>query len=134
MKKVVFLSGPMRGVSRTEGLSWRLKAQQFLQNKFIVKHAYRGREEKETFNDPKTAVARDIYDVLHCDILLVNDTLPNASMIGTSMEVHLAYEHNIPVITYGNAHVNDYFLNYHTHARFATLEEACNMISLMFSK
>ena len=132
MKKVIFLSGPMKGVSRKESLAWRKKARDLLSKKFVVKHAYRGREVKETFDDPRSAVARDKYDVLHSDLLLVSDISPNASMIGTAMEVLLAYENNIPVILFGIGHEKDYFLNYHSHVGYTSLEEACEMINRMF--
>lgn len=131
-KKTVFLSGPMRGIPREEGVGWRKKAIKLLSEKFNVKHAYRGREEKETFTDPRLAVIRDKYDILHSDIMLVNDTFENASMIGTAMEVFLAHQNNIPVILFGNGHSKDYFLNYHSHARCENLEEACLLINTMF--
>lgn len=133
MKKIVFLSGPMRGIPREEGLGWRKKATELLSEKFDVKHAYRGREEKETFIDPKSAVARDKYDILHSDILIINDNFPAASMIGTAMEVLLAFENHIPIFIFGDAHKEDYFLNYHSHARFASLEEVCDMVNKMFA-
>lgn len=123
----------MTGIPRREGIAWREKARKLLSKHFLTKHAYRGREEKETFSDPKSAVIRDKYDIRHCDLLLVNDTFANVSMIGTAMEVLIAYENNIPVILFGRSHDKDYFLNYHSHARFTTLEEACAMINRMFA-
>lgn len=133
MKKTIFLSGPMRGISREEGLSWRIKASEMLSEKFNVKHAYRGREEKETFSDPRSAVIRDKYDILHSDLVIINDISENASMIGTAMEVLLAYENNIPVFIFGDGHIKDYFLNYHSHGRYSTLDEVCEMVNKMFS-
>ncbi len=133
MKKQVFLSGPIRGVSREESLTWRNKATELLSSKFEVIHALRGREEKEVFSDYKTAVIRDLSDIKNSNILLVNDTLEESSMIGTSMEVFYAFQLNIPVIVFGNAHNKDYFLNYHTHLRTTTLEEACDVLLKMFS-
>jgi len=132
-KKTVFLSGPMRGILRQEGLTWRRTARKLLSSHFFTKHAYRGREEKETFTDYRSAVIRDKYDILHCDLVLVNDTLADASMVGTAMEVLIAFENNIPVILFGTGHEKDYFLNYHSQARFATLAEACEMINKMFA-
>jgi nucleoside 2-deoxyribosyltransferase len=133
MKKQVFLSGPIRGVSRQESLTWRKKATEYLYGKFEVIHALRGREEKENFTDYRAAVIRDLNDVKNSDILLVNDTLLDCSMIGTSMEVFYAFQQNKPVIIFGNAHNKDYFLNYHTHLRVNTLEEACDILVKMFS-
>jgi len=132
MKKI-FLSGPMRGVDRTESLQWRMQAKEMLQEKFEVIHAFRGREEKETFTDSRAAVIRDLSDIKDADIVLVNDTVKDCSMIGTSMEVFFAYEEKKPVILFGNAHEKDYWLNYHTHLRTNTLEEACEVINRMFS-
>lgn len=65
--------------------------------------------------DPRIAVQRNKNDILAADIVLMNDTFENASMIGTAMEVLFAHE-------------KDYFLNYHSHVRFNTLEEACSSI------
>jgi len=131
-KKTIFLSGPMRGVPREEALAWRKKAEKLLSKNFKVLHAYRGREKKETFPDPKGAVIRDKNDIFRSDIILVNDTFPNASMIGTSMEVFYAYSLDKIVILFGEAHKNDYWLNYHSHLRFKTLIEACRFIKKMF--
>ena len=132
MKKKIFLSGPMKGISRKQGMGWRTKATKLLSDKFVVRHAYRGREKQETFSDPRSAVIRDKYDIIHSDIVLVNDTMKDVSMIGTSMEVLLAYENNIPVILFGDAHKGDYFLDYHSHARLPSLKEACKLINKMF--
>lgn len=132
-KKKIFLSGPMRGVPRKESLDWRLKATEYLSDTFEVSHAFRMREEKETFTDSKAAVARDLNDIKNTDVLLVCDTFPDATMIGTSMEVFYAYEQKIPVIVFGNAHENDYWLNYHTHLRVENLESACDIINKMFA-
>lgn len=131
MKKI-FLSGPMRGISRQESLGWRNQAVKLLEDSFNVIHAFRGREEKETFTDPRAAVIRDLSDIKDSDILLVNDTVENCSMIGTSMEVFFAFQHHKPVIVFGSAHDKDYWLNYHIHLRTKDLGEACEVINRMF--
>jgi len=131
--KTVFLSGPMRGISREESLGWRVRAKGLLDKKFRVLHALRGRELFETFSDPRTAVIRDLSDIKASDLVLVNDTKVDCSMIGTSMEVFYAHSLNIPVIIFGLAHEKDYWLNYHSHFRAKTLEEACDLILEMFS-
>ena len=133
MKKKIFLSGPIRGVSRKESLAWRNEAAKLLEQNFNVLHAFRGREEKETFTDPRTAVIRDLSDIKSADILLVNDTIENCSMIGTSMEIFFAFQQNKPVILFGNAHDKDYWLNYHIHLRTKDLAEACVVLNKMFN-
>ncbi len=124
----------MRGVSREESLGWRKEAVKLLDYNFDVLHAFRGREEKETFTDPKAAVIRDLSDIKNADILLVNDTIENCSMIGTSMEIFFAFQQNKPVIVFGEAHNKDYWLNYHTHLRVKDLNEACEVLNKMFTR
>ena len=132
MKKKVFLSGPMRGVLREESLGWRKEATKLLKKNFDVLHAFRGREKKETFTDSRAAIIRDLSDIKNADILLVNDTAENVSMIGTSMEVFFSFQQNKPVIVFGNAHSKDYWLNYHIHLRTKNLNEACEVLNKMF--
>lgn len=132
MKKTIFLSGPMRGIPRHESLGWRSEVFDKLIDVFDIKHALRGREQSETMPSPKGAVIRDVYDITHSDILLVNDTFENASMIGTSMEVYIAYNADIPVVIFGNAHKGDYWLDYHSHIRVDTLDEVCLVLRKLF--
>lgn len=130
-KKVIFLSGPMRGIPRFDGIAWREQAKMLLGDDFLVLHAYRGREEKETFPDPRGAIVRDKQDIRRCDVMIVNDTF-DASMIGTSMEVFFAHSIDKPVIVFGRVHENDYWLNAHSHMRVETLEEACVLVRKLF--
>lgn len=133
MKKKIFLSGPMRGVPREKSLGWRKEATKLLKKNFDLFHAFRGREKKETFTDPRAAVIRDLNEIKNADILLVNDTVENVSMIGTSMEVFFAFQQNKPIIVFGNAHEKDYWLNYHIHLRTKDLKEACEVLNSMFN-
>jgi nucleoside 2-deoxyribosyltransferase len=88
----------------------------------------RGREEKETMPDPRLAIVRDKTDIEASDIILVNDTFPQASMIGTAMEVIYAFARGKIIIIFGCAHEHDYWLDYHCHARVETLEKACQLL------
>jgi len=132
IKKTIFLSGPMRGMPRDEALAWREEAIKLLSAKFDVIHAYRGREKHETFSDPRLAIIRDKSDILKSDLILVNCSNENMSMIGTSMEILFAFSHDKPVIAFGGAHPNDYWLNYHIHTRETSLDAACDLINKMF--
>lgn len=133
-QRTVFLCGPMRGILRAEGIAWRDEAKKFLGSKFKVLDAYRGREEKETFTDPRGAVIRDKNDIMRSDIVIVNDTNVNASMIGTAMEVIFAHDLNKVVVVFGEAHPNDYWLNYHLHIRTKSLQEACKIVKNLFNE
>lgn len=130
--KTVFLCGPMRGIKRKDALSWRKRAARLLESKFNVVHAMRGREKKETFNDFRAAIIRDKNDIIKSDLVLVNDTFENVSMIGTAMEILFAFEKDKPIIVFGNSHDKDYWLNYHIHTRVDSLEQACTLLKKMF--
>jgi nucleoside 2-deoxyribosyltransferase len=131
MKKV-FLSGPIRGLPREQSLGWRAEAQALLKDDFEVIHALRGREEKETLPDYRLAITRDKRDIESCDIVLLNDTFAQASMIGSSMEALYAYERGKTVILFGDAHPHDYWLNFHSYARVRDLGEACDLVKRFF--
>lgn len=133
MKNTVFLCGPMRGIPRAESLGWRREAVKLLAGKFYVLHALRQREIKETLPDPRSAIARDKNDIVRSDIILVNDTFPAASMIGTAMEVLFAYQLHKIIVVFGHAHEKDYWLQYHSHICANTLEEACGYINRFFA-
>ncbi len=130
--KQIFLGGAMRGIERSEGLMWRNEVTEKLSKNFCVFNPYQGREEKETMPDPRLAIIRDKNQVLKSDILLVNDNLRNVPIIGTAMEILLAFQNNIPVIVFGSANVDNYFLDYHIHTRVDTLEEALSLINTFF--
>ena len=134
--KTIFLAGPMRGFSDAEGrkitLEWKKKKKKILSSHFIVKHAYRGRENGETFSDSKGAIMRDKQDVLNADIIIVNDTISGASMIGTSMEVLFAFLHNKTIIVFGDAHKGDYWLDYHATMRVKHMDEAIRICKDLF--
>ena len=134
MKRTLFLAGPMRDVPRSHSLRWRQHVTKTLSNKFHILHALRGREEKETFPDPKGAVVRDKQDILRSDLLIVDDSFENASMIGTAMEVLFAYSHNKPVIVFGSAHKPNYWLDYHATLRVENVEKACQIAIDLFAE
>lgn len=133
-KKQVFLSGAMRGVPRNESLEWREMAEKKLSDHFIIKHAFRGREEKETMPSPACAVIRDKRDILDSDIVLVNDSFEDVAMVGTSMEVLLAHQNDKVVILFGDAHKGNYWLEHHSHARIENLDKACQTLINLFSE
>lgn len=113
---------------REQALQWRKAANELLSPNIKTVHALRGREKRESLPDSRIAIHRDKRDIDRSDILLVNDTFETASMIGTSMEVLYAFQNGKLVVVFGKAHANDYWLNYHSHVRLDTLEEASSFI------
>jgi nucleoside 2-deoxyribosyltransferase len=130
--KTIFLSGPMRGVPRDVSLSWRINLEKKLEGKFNVLHAFRGREEKETMPDPKGAVIRDKNDIINSDLIVVNDTFENVSMVGTSMEIFFANSLNKPIIVFGNVNKGNYWYDAHIHIRVGTIEEVEDVLIKLF--
>ena len=127
-KRRVFLAGPMRGMYRRDSLAWRERATELLGETFAVRHAMRQRGEEETMPNSQSAVIRDLKDISDSDILLVNDTVKNVSMIGTSMEIMYAHLKEKIVIAFGDAHTGDYFMDRHVPLRFPTLEDAVQFL------
>jgi len=130
--KTIFLSGPIRGLERTDSLSWRNDAEAKLCKDFTVLNPLRNREEKGSFPFPKGIVIRDKSDILKSDIILVNDEFPTATMIGTAMEVIYAHQLDKVIILFGEGHDGDLWLEYHSHMRFKTMDEAIEFIIKMF--
>lgn len=129
--KTIFLSGPIRDLERDVALSWRKEAEEKLSKNFKVLNPLRNREQKGTFPYPKGIVMRDKQDILSSDIILINDTFDNISMVGTAMEIIYAFEKDKYVILFGESHKNHPWIEYHSHIRFINLEEAINFINKM---
>jgi hypothetical protein len=130
--KTIFLSGPMRGVPRAVSLGWRLDLEKKLAGNFKILHAFRGREEKETMPDPRGAVIRDKNDIINSDLIVVNDTFENVSMVGTSMEIIFANSLNKPIIVFGNVNKGNYWYDAHIHIRVNTVEEVEELLLKLF--
>lgn len=132
MKKRVFLGGPIRGVDRSHSLGWRESVGAMLPS-FDVVNPLRGREERETMPNPRSVIWRDKNDIAEADILLVDDSVPGASMIGSAMEVMFAHALGKLVVVFGRAHSPDYWLDEHAHIRTDTLDEAVEILERHFA-
>ena len=106
----VYLAGPIAGKTYEETTEWRtvagaylsqfdieafspMRGKDFLRGERITADVY----DKVVASD-KGIVARDHYDVLHSDVLIVN--LEDAEYVscGTPAEMAWAYDHHIPTI------------------------------------
>jgi nucleoside 2-deoxyribosyltransferase len=107
MKKLVYLSGMMDGVSAEEGKAWRKKATEFLrEHGFDTYNPYDGEEYEDKTNANEIA-HRDIYYLDKCDIVLANldlpETLENKKIpFFTIGEMFLANRQRKPVVAYTN--------------------------------
>ncbi len=106
-QKLVYLSGPMDGVTREEGNNWRKFSTDYLLNHNIITYnPYTGciHDEKTTANE---VFSRDIYYLDKSDIVLVNldlpETIQNTKMpFFTIGEMFLAHRMRKPIVAYTN--------------------------------
>jgi len=106
---MVYLSGPMDGVSVEDGNGWRLKATKFLNlHDFEVYNPYeRTLDESKEERTGKEVHDNDVYWLNKSDIVLANLTLPETikakdSMFFTIGEVYLANRDLKPVVAFTN--------------------------------
>lgn len=114
MKKCVYLSGAITGLSYGEAVDWRVEATKELASANIIgispmrakdylshvtKFEGQGQYAKHgPLSTGKAIVARDHFDTINCDAILVNLLGTTKVSIGTVLEIAWAWDHNKPVI------------------------------------
>jgi len=134
MKKLVYLSGCMDGVSIEEGNTWRKKATEFLNLRGL-----------DTFNpydihptggnyEPNEIHNNDVYYLDRSDVILVNLDIPN--MIESSKipfftigEMYLAHAARKPIVAYTNCLANRLSYKAIVTKSFTNLEDAMEYIA-----
>jgi len=106
---MVYLSGPMDGVSIEEGNGWRLKATEFLNlHDFDVYNPYaRSLHESKDEKTGKEVHDNDIFWLDKSDVVLANLTMPETikskdSLFFTIGEIYLADRDRKPIIAFTN--------------------------------
>jgi len=77
---------------------------------------------------PKEIFEEDMESVKKSDLVVVEMDCPNYHYIGSSIEIHKAWQEDIPVIVWGKAHTMHYFLRYLTTWRVDNMERAVDII------
>lgn len=115
-----YLAGPVTGISWNTATGWRdgmrerlaesnvncvspLRGKNYLGQELSIKDSY----EQHAMSTERAILARDYYDVDHCDVLFVNYLGAKTRSIGTISEVARAYFQNkyiIIVMESGNVH------------------------------
>ena len=123
MKKV-YLAGAVDGLSREQARGWRKKAAEKLRkaNLIII-------DPTLVVNPNITHKAGDVVykcfqGVADADILLVEMSKNNYGYIGTATEMCWAWAQRKPIIVWGQANRQSYFLKYYASKMFGTLDEA----------
>lgn len=107
---LVYLAGPINGLSYQESMDWRVYAAQKFPLEIKVLSPMRGKEflKKEntigsiSYNNPlatsKGITARDRFDVMRCDAVLMNLLDVKTVLIGTIIEIGWADAYRKPLI------------------------------------
>lgn len=111
-KPLVYLAGPITGLSYKECVSWRedmttscshafdflspMRNKQFLQSKKTIENTPDLEDHLET--SQRGIFARDMTDVSRCDVLFVNLLNTKKVSIGTIVEITTAYHQKTPII------------------------------------
>lgn len=115
MTKTVYLAGPISGLTFDDADEWRIYAREMLRRQNIDGLSpLRGKAylralgslttqclregEAGIMSLPRSIMARDYYDALHCDVLLVNLLGAPRISIGTMMEVAWCYQARTPIV------------------------------------
>lgn len=159
MKPLVYLAGPIAGISGTEATSWRdharfrllqhdieslnpLRAKYELAVTSRISTDFHDYERKGTFFTSKAIMARDYADVVRCDALLVNllstsdaDKRPS---YGTVMELAWAYMLHKPAVVAiepeGSVYDGHPMLHEAISFRVATLDEAIEAVAVVLNR
>lgn len=110
-ERTIYLCGPINGCTDEECKDWR----EYVKTRWVgksldpMRRDYRGRE-AESVNE---IVTLDKVDIANSHIVLVNYDRPS---VGTSMEVHMAFEWGklVVVVCKENTNISPW-LRYHSH-------------------
>jgi nucleoside 2-deoxyribosyltransferase len=120
MKPIVYLAGPVTGLSFNQAYEWRktasdllapriecanpVRGQLHLKDEAAIKHTYIG----NPFTSQRGIMVQDHYDVCRSTVLLVNLLGAREKSQGTGMELAWAWDKHIPVVAViedeGNPH------------------------------
>jgi nucleoside 2-deoxyribosyltransferase len=124
----VYLAGAIDGQPADQVTCWRRKAALVLkENGFSVIDPTEGKD-LTAFYDPRDIVETDLANVDRADIILLEMNTKGHAYIGTAIEMRRAWEQGKPVICWGTANRESYFLRYHATAMLDTLDEAIGVI------
>jgi nucleoside 2-deoxyribosyltransferase len=136
-KDKVYLGGRMDGVSIEEGNTWRKKSTApLVEAGFSVYNPYDGKsddKEDHLLHTPNEIHHRDVYFLNRSSILLVNLDMPEVikakdAPFFTIGEMYLAFERNMPIISYANPFVGRHGYEAIVTKTLGNLDEAVEYI------
>jgi len=117
---IVYLAGPITGLSYSDATDWRVYAKDYLAECKVdtlnpLRHkdylagskAIAASYERHPMSTSRGIMTRDYFDVSRCDLVLANLLGADTVSIGTVMELAWAYQRRIPTVVVcedGNPH------------------------------
>jgi len=112
MKHIVYLAGPISGLSYTEANKWRADVTKQLNNEFVeCRSPMRLKDHLKTATNlsalgddrditttTRGIMRRDHNDCINASVVLVNFLDTNKPSLGTAMEIAWCYDRHIPVV------------------------------------
>lgn len=154
-KPLVYLAGPIAGITGYEATDWRtlaahrleihnietlspMRAKQSLGEQSRISVNYHDYEKLGTFFTSKAIMARDFNDVKRCDVLLVNLLGAPRPSLGTVMELAWAYALQKPAVVAieaeGNVNDNHPMIHEAIPFRVETLDEAIDAVAVILNR
>ncbi len=150
MKPLVYLAGPITGLTFDDGQSWRdyatkslepdikaispLRGKEYLKGVGIISATGEDYAHLGTLSLPKGVMARDYYDTERCDLVLAVLHGAKQVSIGTVMEIGWAWQLRKPLIVVmedkGNWHEH-MMVNEATSYRVRELDEALDLVQVV---
>lgn len=122
----VYLAGGIDGLPYEQAVGWRQQAGKALQRKGFK--VIDPTKDLTALHSPKEIVEAALVNINRADVLLVEMNNPGHAYIGTAIEIRWAWIQGKPVICWGTANRNSYFLRYHATELLETLEEAIDRV------
>lgn len=143
---LVYLCGPITGLSYEGATDWRGKFRQFVSPAITLLSPMRGKDYlvKETsiahsyedipLSSARGIITRDYFDCKRCDLLVANLLGAKTVSIGSVMEIAWAKAFQIPVVVImeknGNLHDHP-MINESTGFRVESLEAAAHVVNVL---
>lgn len=152
---LVYLAGPIAGISGTDATEWRdlaadlltahgiecldpMRAKEALAKVTRIQQNFHEYAHRGPFFTAKGIMARDFADVKRCDALLVNLLGAEKPSFGTVMELAWAYAMQKPVVVAiedaGNLHDLHPMLHEAMPFRVETLDEAVECVAVILNR
>ena len=156
MSKLVYLAGPITGLSFDGAVDWRkeavislakegitglspMRGKEYLESIATNGNVFTSDGDKYSVHSPLSTnrgiTTRDHWDATRCDVVFANLLNAPSVSIGTVMEIAWAYTHRIPVVavaTDNDIHWKHGMIKEAVGFHVTTLDEGLNLVKAIF--